>query len=80
MKFRLIDGCRHWWRMWSVRLQAIALALWTFAQLAPDAVISILNQLPPELRAFLPQWLLPVLIAGSLFARFIKQDKVSGNG
>lgn len=45
-------------RLWSVRLAALAGLLWTaFAFVltyAPDALIGVLNSLPPELRAAFP--------------------------
>jgi hypothetical protein len=46
------------WRLWSVRLAAVAGVLWTaFAFVltyAPDTLIGVLNSLPPEMRAAFP--------------------------
>ena len=40
---KLIDGWRHAWRLWSVRLSAFGALLMTWAALTPDA----LRRAPP---------------------------------
>lgn len=73
----LIDGWRHSWRLWSVRLSALGAALSTFALTCPDIVLGVWNSLPGDSRAALPAGL-PMIVPTLLFvsatlARLLKQ-------
>lgn len=53
IRARLIDDAGKWWRMWSIRLAALASAVIGVVVAAPDVLLHTLNQLPPEMRSWL---------------------------
>lgn len=71
---------RHWWRWWSVRFNAIGLALLAWVQIDPVSVLAVWNMMPPTVRAFLPDHILlplaSVLFALSLLSRVVRQPKL----
>ena len=77
----LVDDVRDWWRWWSVRLLALALALQTLQLASPDALVAFWHAVPPSLRGMLPTWLddliTVVLMFGALIARHWKQPAPS---
>lgn len=62
---KLIEGARQWWRLWSIRLNAIGLALLGWVQFDPVSALSVWNMLPGEVRAVLPRDV--VALVGGLF-------------
>ena len=78
---RLIDDwATRWWRLWSVRLNAIGLALTAWMWFDPGAVLYIVNIMPPSVRAALPPNA-DLVIGGTFFAlamlaRLVKQPKL----
>ena len=78
---RLIDGWRHSWRLWSVRLSAFGALLMTWAALTPDALLQAWLALPPDVRGLLPEQVLKgvpvVLFVATLLARLIPQPKAA---
>ncbi|MGD9470601.1 MAG: hypothetical protein AB7G24_00720 [Novosphingobium sp.] len=80
IRARLIADLRHAWRMWSVRLNAIGLAVLAWVQIDPVSVLEVWNMMPAAVRAHLPaHFVLPVasgLFALSLLARLVRQPKL----
>lgn len=79
---KLIDEWRHWWKLWSVRLSAIALVLQSLLLALPDAAVQAWTALPADLKAMLPpqlvSWLPVALIAAGIVARLIRQERLDG--
>lgn len=53
IRARLIADAGAWWKMWSVRLAALASVVIGVVVAAPDILLHTLNQLPPEMRTWL---------------------------
>ncbi|KPH59275.1 hypothetical protein ADT71_23940 [Novosphingobium sp. ST904] len=75
MRSRLIEDWRLWWRYWSVRLNAIGLAILTGCQLISDAW----STMPPDLRAALPyaRDVSILLFAAGIVARLVQQPNLT---
>lgn len=73
----MVDDAHDWWRWWSVRLLAVALALQTLQLASPDALIAFWQSVPLSLRSMLPPWLddliTVALMLAALVARHWKQ-------
>lgn len=73
----MVDDVRDWWRWWSVRLLALALAIQTLQLTSPDALMAFWQSVPHSLRSMLPTWLddliTVVLMLAALVARHWKQ-------
>lgn len=77
---RLIENCkRKWWRLYSVWFQGALSTAIGYLVMVPDAASSILNSLPPEMRAVVPAGATFALIALGIFIRVIHQPKAAGN-
>lgn len=74
---KLIDDWRQSWRLWSVRASAFGLIASTAIAAAPDALLSVWQSLPDELRVLVPdalgRWIPAVLFVASIGARVIRQ-------
>jgi hypothetical protein len=72
---KLIANWRQSWRLWSVRVSAIATALFTFMLAAPDQALAVWAVLPADLQELIPgrTAIAAVLFVASLVARLIKQ-------
>lgn len=75
---RLIPHWRKAWRLWSVRLSALATAIWAYLLASPETMLAVLNQIPADMRAWLPSFLPVALFALVTFARLVHQEKISG--
>lgn len=53
MKLGLVEGWRNAWKWASIRLAAVASAILAYLWAAPDVALSVLNSMPPEVRAYL---------------------------
>ena len=79
---KLIEGWAHKvWRLWSIRLNAIGLAILGWVQIDPVSALGVWNMMPAEVRAVLPQNIVS-LIGGSFFAlsmlaRLVVQPKLA---
>lgn len=66
------------WRLWSVRLAALfglaSTAFFYVLTYAPDALIGVLNSLPPEMRAGFPPSLGLILAGAATAVRLWKQS------
>lgn len=82
LRDRLVDNWCHAWRWWSVRFNALGLAILGFVSFDPVAALGVWNMLPAEVRAHLPRNFL-LILGGALFllsmlARITKQKKPNG--
>ena len=75
-----IDDVRHWWRMWSVRVNAVGLFIVGLLWFDPTVVLGVVNLMPPAVRAALPDQI--ELAVGALFfalamiSRLVRQPKL----
>jgi len=75
---KLVEEWRSWWRLWSVRISAVATIIWAYLLASPDVMLSVLNSLPPELRDVLPPAAPVAIFALVTIARLIKQGPKNG--
>lgn len=83
----LIDNCKHWWKLWSIRLNAIGLVIMGWVWFDPTALLGLYNMLPLSVQRALPDNV-EALVGGTLFAlaaisRLVVQPKLAkgdGNG
>lgn len=75
---KLIDDWRSWWRMWSVRISALATAVWAYLLVNPDMLEQVLSAIPPEWRDVLPPAAPVVVFMLVTFARLAKQEARDG--
>lgn len=70
---KLIEGWRHAWRYWSVKLNALGLLLLSVCQFAGDAW----GSMPPDMREALPyaQHISIGIFVAGLFARLVAQPR-----
>lgn len=77
---KLIDEARQWWKLWSVRLNGIGLALLTWLALDPVALLAVWNMMPADVRGRLPgsaaALIGAVLFGLSMIARLVRQPKL----
>lgn len=66
--------------MWSIRLNAIGLAILAWVQVDPVSVLAVWNMLPPDARKILPPnfiSIVGIIIFGlSMLARLVRQPKL----
>lgn len=76
MKLTFIDDCRNWWRMWSVRLAAVAATIAAILTAEPTLLLGLVDRLPePWNTAIVPVvWLL--VFGLPLLARLTKQPNL----
>jgi hypothetical protein len=81
---KLIPQWRQFWRMSSVQIQALALVFFSYITAVPDAAIQLWSILPVDIRESIPpgyvKWFGIGLIALGIFARVVKQTKLSQPG
>ncbi len=72
---KLIANWRQSWRLWSVRVSALATALFAFMLAAPDQALAVWAMLPGEVQDLIPNRtaVAAALSVASLAARLIKQ-------
>lgn len=75
---KLIDEWRSWWRLWSVRVSAIATAVWAWLLANPDVLAQVLDAIPPNLREILPPAAPVAVFVLVTFARLAKQGASNG--
>jgi hypothetical protein len=79
---RLVDNWKAFWRMWSIRLNAIGLAILAWVQIDPVSVMMVWNMMPIDVRRALPENFMTIaglsLFSLSMMARLVRQEKVSG--
>jgi hypothetical protein len=52
LKDRLIADARYWYKMWSIRIAAIASIIVGYIFASPDVMLQVLNSMPAEFRAY----------------------------
>lgn len=72
------------WKLWSLRLNAVGLALLSWVYIDPVSALGIWNMMPAEARSFLPRDIVTHigmgLFALSMIARLVKQPKLAPPG
>lgn len=80
MKFDLLPHWRILWRSWSVRLNALGLAILAWFAFDPVSLLAVWNMMPAAVRDLIPEQFLSVigaaLFALSMIARLVKQPKM----
>lgn len=80
LRDHLVPGARQAWRWWSIRFNAIGLAILAWVQFDPVSVLSVWNMMPGHLRAALPPHMLNAaaffFFALAMLARVVKQPKL----
>lgn len=80
MKLKLIDQWRSFWRMWSMRLNAVGLAILGYITVSPEIITQAWYALPADMKNMLPpnylMWISVGLFALGLIARVIKQESI----
>ncbi|QPX75165.1 putative holin [Serratia phage vB_SmaS_LittleDog] len=81
MKLELVSYWRKWWKMWSVWLSILGSSLFAFITFAPGEVMEIWNQLPPDMKAHIPENILSWITYGiwilAILSKFIRQQKLT---
>lgn len=77
MKHKLVEDWRSCWRWWSMRLNALAAVLIGYFLASPEVLLVTLNQLPPELRAYVPPAAGLVIFVLVALVRLWKQEAKS---
>lgn len=76
----LIDNWRDGWRLWSVRCQALGLALLGLIEMFPDIVYRAWAALPPAMQSHVHEdvvrWVAYATLIAAIVARFIRQRKL----
>lgn len=79
MKF-IPEAVKVWWKLWSIRLNAIGLAILGYIQIDPIGALGVWNMMPAEVRRYLPPQLLlligMIFFALSMLARLVRQPKL----
>lgn len=75
---KLIENWRKFHKLWSVRISAIATAVWACLLTSPETMLAVLNQIPADMRSWLPSFIPIALFALVTFARVVRQDKING--
>lgn len=80
IKDHLVPEARSWWRLWSIRLNALGLAILAWVQIDPVSVLVVWNMMPPSVARVLPSsvvvWFGMGLFALAMIARLVVQKKV----
>lgn len=79
-KDRLVPEVRQAWRWWSIRLNALGLAILGWVQFDPVGALSVFNMMPSSVRAALPPHFLTGIafffFALAMIARLVKQPNL----
>lgn len=75
-----IDNCKHWWKMWSIRLNSIGLAILGWVAIDPVSALAVYNMLPGATAGYIPRSVIAgggaVLFALSMLSRLVRQPKL----
>lgn len=76
----LVPDARLWWRWWSVRFNAIGLAILAWVQFDPVSALAVWNMMPAQVRNVVPEHALTGLavffFALAMLARVVRQPKL----
>lgn len=77
---KLISDWKAAWKLWSVRLNAIGLALVSWPMIDPNSALALWHAMPREVRDMLPQQtgqiIAIALFAAAAVARVVRQPKL----
>jgi hypothetical protein len=77
---KLVENAKDWTKWWSVRLSILGGAILTFLELYPNAVGTVVQALPSEVRAGIDPEIFRVIgivcVLASPIARVVKQSKL----
>jgi len=80
---KLVEDARDWPKWWSVRLSILGGALLTFLEIYPNAVGTVIQNLPPELKSRVDPEIFRAIgiicVLASPIARIIRQSKLDEN-
>lgn len=80
----LVPEARAWWKLWSIRLNALGLAILAWVQVDPVSVLGVWNMMPSAVTRAVPpsamMWIGMALFALSMLARLVSQPKVKPDG
>jgi hypothetical protein len=80
IKNHLVPEARDWWRLWSVRLNAIGLLVLSWLWVDPVTILAVWNMLPVPVAKTIPQPVVyaigAALFALSMMSRLVVQKKV----
>lgn len=76
---KLISGWQNWWKLWSVRISAVATVAWACLLAFPDMMLQVMNALPPDLKVVLPPAAPMAIFVAVTLARVLKQEKLGGD-
>lgn len=83
IKAHLVPEARAFWRWWSIRFNAVGLAILAYVQFDPVGALSVFNMMPPAVRAALPEHFLTALalffFGLAMLARVVKQPALEEN-
>ena len=78
---KLVENSRDWSKWWSVRLSIGGGSLLTFLEAFPNAVATIVSNLPTEITSTVPDGIFKVIgivcVIASPIARVIKQTRLA---
>lgn len=81
---KLVDDSKNWSKWWSVRFSILGGAILTFLEIYPNAVGTIIQALPSEVRSSIHPDIFRAIgiicVLASPIARVVKQSKLDGNG
>lgn len=77
---KLLPHWRTLWRAWSMRMNALGLALLAWFAIDPVSLLYVWSLMPPAVRDLIPEQVLALigaaLFALSMIARLVKQPKM----
>jgi len=77
---KLLPHWRQLWRSWSVRLNALGLAILGWFAVDPVSLLSVWNMMPPSVRDLIPEQLVSglgaLLFLLAMVARLVRQPKL----
>lgn len=76
----LVPEARLWWRWWSMRFNAIGLAILAWVQFDPVSVLAVWNMMPRHVHGMLPEHAMTglalVFFSLAMLARIVRQPKL----
>ena len=81
MAIKLLPFWRDAWKLWSVRIAALAATVSTVLIVSPEIILNVWNSLPEDIKVHIPpryiRMIAPVLMIASIFARIVHQPKLT---
>lgn len=77
---QLIANARQWWRLWSIRFNALGLLILSWVQFDPVSALGVWNMMPHIVRTVLPHNFVMLVGMGlfvlSMLARVVVQPRL----